>query len=431
MGFLCCVLVSIALPPSCRSFVLPRPQFVSLQDHARVSTKRHTTAADASGTAVAPSTPTQSHTSHEDHIHHGLQPSYDAKTYTQMRKYEAEHARSVADPSAFWKSKAEHFLDWEQPFQSVMEGSLTDGDVTWFQGGKLNVCYNAIDRHVQKGRADQVAMIWEGDEPGDVLRFTYRDLQRKVSQIANALLAQGVQRGDVVTVYLPMIPELPMTMLACARIGAVHSVVFAGFSAEALASRISAAESPYVVTAWEGMRGGRSIPLKKIVDEARTKEGSDHFIRKIFVFERNYSGDGNAAKFELKDKDVRMDPLVALQRPYCPPATMDAEDSLFILYTSGSTGTYANATTACAAVRFLSGSVSLVTGRPAQGASPYDGRVCAVCGVYHKNHLRFNEGRRLCVRRRLWMDHRPLVRSVRSPPERWHHLRLRVNAALP
>jgi acetyl-CoA synthetase len=267
---------------------------------------------------------------------------YDAKTFTQMRKYEAEHARSVANPSAFWKSKAEHFLDWEQPFQSVMDGTLTDGDVTWFQGGKLNVCYNAIDRHVQSGRADQVAMIWEGDEPGDVVRFTYRDLQRKVSQISNAMLAQGVQRGDVVTIYLPMIPELPMTMLACARIGAVHSVVFAGFSAEALASRISAAESPYVVTAWQGMRGGKAIPLKKIVDEARTKEGSDNFIRKVFVFERNYDAtNGDESKHELKDKDVRMDPLVALQRPYCPPASMDAEDSLFILYTSGSTGTSA------------------------------------------------------------------------------------------
>jgi acetyl-CoA synthetase len=275
--------------------------------------------------------------------HHELLPEYDPKALTKLERYRAEHARSVAHPDAYWKSKAEHFLTWDRPFRSVLSGSLRDGDVTWFQGGQLNVCYNAIDRHVEAGKGDRVAMIWEGDEPGDVARFTYGDLQRRVSQIANALLAEGVRKGDVVTIYLPMIPELPMTMLACARIGAVHSVVFAGFSAEALASRISAAESPFVVTAWEGVRGGKSIPLKKIVDEARTKENSDHYIRKVFIFERKYKGADIELQYldQIKDKDVRMDPLVAVQRPYCPPATVDAEDNLFILYTSGSTGMYA------------------------------------------------------------------------------------------
>ena len=171
-GLLSCILASLALvfPTSCSSFVVPRHP----SRHATpVSTTRQHAATDASVTATT--TAAESHD--EDHAHHGLQPSYDAKTFTQMRKYEAEHARSIANPSAFWRSKAEHFLDWEQPFQSVMDGTLTDGDVTWFQGGKLNVCYNAIDRHVQNGRANQVAMIWEGDEPGDVVRFTYRDLQ--------------------------------------------------------------------------------------------------------------------------------------------------------------------------------------------------------------------------------------------------------------
>lgn len=150
-------------------------------------------------------------------------------------------------------------MDWFSPPTVSLQGDFQYGDVTWFAGGKLNLCYNAIDRHVREGshKADQIALVWEGDEPDDIQRWTYLDLQRKVCQIANALYQKGVRRGDIVTIYMPMIPELPMTMLACCRIGAMHSVVFAGFSSEALAQRIAAAESPYLVTADCGKRGGK------------------------------------------------------------------------------------------------------------------------------------------------------------------------------
>ena len=274
-----------------------------------------------------------------------------AHSTSNLDHYHIEHKRSIEDPAAYWFDKAYEFLDWEQDFETVVDGSLAHGDVTWFAGGKLNVAYNAIDRHVQNGKADQVAMIWEGDEPNQVRRITYRELQQRVSQIANALKARGVQKGDVVTLYMPMIPELAMTMLACARIGAVHSVVFAGFSAEALAQRITAAKSKTVVTANIGKRGGKSIALKDIVEKARQRENSDDVIEQILVWdhgnllpkEEATNGDveeeeESRPSFELGDKDVYMNALVDSQRPYCPPTTMDSEDNLFILYTSGSTG---------------------------------------------------------------------------------------------
>jgi acetyl-CoA synthetase len=220
----------------------------------------------------------------------------------------------------------------------VMRGSLDDGDVSWFAGGKLNVCYNAIDRHVKNKESNDVAMIWEGDEPDDIRTLTYADVLRKVSQIANALKAQGVRKGDVVTIYMPMIPELAMTMLACARIGAIHSVVFAGFSAEALASRISAAKSKFVVTADIGLRGGKQIPLKGIVNDARTKMDVEDILEHVLVWERHFDEESEEAPYDMEPKDMRMDKLVAAQRPYSVPEVMDAEDNLFILYTSGSTG---------------------------------------------------------------------------------------------
>lgn len=208
--------------------------------------------------------------------------------------------------------------------------------MAWFLNGKLNACYNAVDRWCQPphNRGEDVAIIWEGDEPSDVRKITFTELLHETSKIANALKAQGVKKGDVVTIYMPMIPEITMTMLACARIGAVHSVIFAGFSADAIAERISCSESKWVVTADGGKRGGRFLPLKQICDTAVAKDVCKGIVQKIFVF--SHHKDKN---FNMVDgRDVAFNEVVNAQRPYCPCEWMDAEDNLFILYTSGSTG---------------------------------------------------------------------------------------------
>ena len=290
----------------------------------------------------------------EESSGHKLLPVYDPKSTASslssddpaalMDQYHTEYARSIADPAAFWGPKATQLLDWTQPFQSVLTGSLEDGNVSWFAGGKLNVCYNAVDRWVAAGKGDQTAMIWEGDEPDQVQHITYNQMQAKVSQIAHALKTEGgVRKGDVVTIYMPMTPELPMTMLACARIGAAHSVVFAGFSSEALAQRVAAARSRVLVTATYGQRGGKRIPLKEIVDEAvlsMKQHDEDSVLEKVLVYERTPDDEPvpEQVSFDMQPNDVRMDAAVRRQRPYCPVEPMDAEDNLFILYTSGSTG---------------------------------------------------------------------------------------------
>jgi acetyl-CoA synthetase len=265
-----------------------------------------------------------------------VQPVYDAKTVSSFDRYRKAHAESIKDPAKFWGDLARTVLDWDVPFDEgdVLRGDLVHGDVRWFAGGKLNVAHNALDRHDPAA----VALIWEGDEPNDVRKLTFGEMTNKVSQIANALKARGVKRGDVVTIYMPMIPELAMTMLACARIGAIHSVVFAGFSSEALASRIQAAKSEVLVTADHGLRGGKNIPLKFIVDSAMEHIADKDLVKNVLVWERHYREGSEDAPYKMKSRDVRMDVLVADQRPYCAPEPMDAEDILFILYTSGSTG---------------------------------------------------------------------------------------------
>lgn len=275
-----------------------------------------------------------------DTLKNEIKPVYAAKTISSFERYKKIHADSINDPTKYWGDLARTELDWIEPFDDdrVLEGDLTNGDVRWFAGGKLNAAYNALDRH----NPDDLAIIWEGDEPDDIRKISFGELLGKVSQISNALKARGVKKGDVVTIYMPMIPELAMTMLACARIGAVHSVVFAGFSAEALSSRVKAANCETVVTGDYGMRGGKKIDLKAIVDNAMELINDEGLVKSVLVWERGFKEGVTTAKddvtYEMKKKDVRMDLLVANQRPFCAPEVMDAEDNLFILYTSGSTG---------------------------------------------------------------------------------------------
>lgn len=265
---------------------------------------------------------------------------YEASTSASLAQYNTIHASSIRDTSAYWSDLASSKLEWFAPFPpgSAVAGSFVDGSVSWFAGGKLNVCYNAVDRYCAApyNRGDETAIIWEGDEPDCVKHITYRELQLSVCRIANALKASGVRRGDVVTLYMPMVPELAMTMLACARVGAIHSVIFAGFSADAIADRIHDAKSKWVVTASAGTRGGRNLPLKEICDVAVKKERCVGIVEKVLVFD----GKGpNGTEWEGEEGvHVRFSNLVEEQRPVCPCEWMDAEDPLFILYTSGSTG---------------------------------------------------------------------------------------------
>lgn len=247
------------------------------------------------------------------------------------QQYEEMYARSLSDPEGFWGDLAREQLLWFRPFDQVMGGELPHGDVAWFLNGKINVSVNCIDRHMTSKR-DKVAIIWESDEVGQGRSITYAELLRETCRIANAMRAAGVQKGETVAIYMPMIPELAFTMLACARIGAVHSVVFAGFSSESLRDRIIDARSQWVFTSDEGKRGGKTLPLKAIVDQA---VNGLSFVRNVFVFKR--TGNPNVRLNPAIDIDMSQE--LAKYRPYCPAEWMDSEDLLFILYTSGSTGT--------------------------------------------------------------------------------------------
>jgi len=246
--------------------------------------------------------------------------------------YLEKYALSVSDPEAFWREQAK-CVEWSKPFSNVKQVSYEPGniDIRWFYDGELNVSVNCIDRHLAD-KADKTALIWEGDDPNQSEAISYRALSERVNQLANGLRELGVSKGDRVTIYMPMIPEATYAMLACARIGAVHSVVFGGFSPDALAGRIDDCGSKLVITADEGVRGGRTVPLKVNVDKALEKKGTE-CVEKVVVVKRT-----GAEVAWNESRDVAYNLLTDKQSTECEPETMSAEDPLFILYTSGSTG---------------------------------------------------------------------------------------------
>ncbi|MCP3056768.1 acetate--CoA ligase [Aurantimonas marianensis] len=248
--------------------------------------------------------------------------------------YEAWYRRSVEDPDGFWGEHGKR-VDWMTPFTKVKNTSFAPGniDIRWFEDGTLNVAANCIDRHLDK-RGDQTAILWEGDDPSESKAITYRELHAEVCRMANALKARGVKKGDRVTIYMPMIPEAAYAMLASARIGAIHSVVFGGFSPDALAGRLDGAASDVLITADEGLRGGRTVPLKKNADRAcdiAAKAG--HAVKTVLVVRRT-----GADVPWTESRDVWWHEAREKASADCPPEEMGAEDPLFILYTSGSTG---------------------------------------------------------------------------------------------
>ena len=253
------------------------------------------------------------------------------KALVDEAKYNEMYAQSVEDPEAFWGEYGKR-IDWIKPYTQVKDVSYAHEDVhvRWYHDGTLNASVNCLDRHLAT-RSDQTAIIWEGDDPDDSKTLTYRELYEEVCRFSNVLKANGAKKGDRVTIYLPMIPEIAVAVLACARIGAIHSVIFGGFSPDSIAGRIHDSDSTLIITSDEGLRGGKPIPLKANVDEALTKCPT---IEKCIVIKRT----GNDIAW-VDGRDVWYHEAMAEAAPECAPEEMNAEDPLFILYTSGSTGT--------------------------------------------------------------------------------------------
>jgi acetyl-CoA synthetase len=253
-----------------------------------------------------------------------------ARAWINQDKYQEMYNRSVQDPNGFWGEIGKR-IDWMKPYTKVKNTSFDPNNVSirWYEDGTLNVCHNCVDRHVPT-RGDQIAIIWEGDDPTDDEQITYRQLHERVQKMANVFKANGVQKGDRVTIYLPMIPEAAYAMLACARIGAVHSIVFAGFSPDSLLNRVEDADSKLVITSDEGLRGGRTVPLKKNADAALANHTGD---MTVIVVRRT----GNEVAMTA-GRDVWLHEELVKVSADCPCEEVNAEDPLFILYTSGSTG---------------------------------------------------------------------------------------------
>ncbi len=258
-----------------------------------------------------------------------VKPEIAASAHIDSEAYKTLYQQSINDPEHFWAEQAEQFLTWSKRWDSVMNCDYLTGHIRWFEGGELNVSVNCLDRHLET-RADQVAIIWEGDDPNQDKKITYRELFESVCQFSNVLKSLGVKKGDRVCIYLPMISEAATVMLACTRIGAVHSIVFGGFSAEALKDRILDSDCQFVVCADEGYRGGKTLPIKANVDLAAQ---SCPNLKKVVVIKNT----GNPVAWDAA-RDI--DYYEAMQKASvdCPPEPMGAEDPLFILYTSGSTG---------------------------------------------------------------------------------------------
>ena len=261
-----------------------------------------------------------------------VSPEWASRAWIDDKAYRSLYERSVRDPAEFWGEMGRR-IDWIRPYTQVKNtsfGPSPDVSIKWFDDGTLNVCANCVDRHL-KTRGDQVAIIWEGDDPTQDEKITYKQLHARVCKFANVLKALGVEKGDRVTIYLPMIPEAAYAMLACARIGAVHSIVFGGFSPDSLAGRVVGADSKLTITADEGLRGGKTVPLKKNTDEALKKAGRDGDT--VLVVRRT----GNSVPW-VQGRDHWLHEELLNVSGDCPPVEMNAEDPLFILYTSGSTG---------------------------------------------------------------------------------------------
>ena len=256
-------------------------------------------------------------------------PANFSDAHIDAQRYRDMYQQSLDDPETFWAEMANEFLDWDHTWDTVVRYDFSKGDAEWFAGGKLNVSYNCIDRHLPQ-RADQTALIWEGDDPADCKHITYGELKDHVCRLANTLKARGVRKGDRVCIYMPMIPEAAFAMLACTRIGAVHSVVFGGFSPEALKDRILDSNCQTLITADEGVRGGKKVSLKANADKALAACPNIHTCLVV-----KHTG-GNIEWHE--DRDIWYHDTVDSADSDCTPESMDAEDPLFILYTSGSTG---------------------------------------------------------------------------------------------